>query len=60
MDYIRINPADNVAVALSDLKAGAVVEGITLKTDVPRGHKITLCPLAEGEMSSSTASRSVT
>ena len=33
MDYIRINPADNVAVALSDLKAGAVVEGITLKTE---------------------------
>ena len=49
MDYIRINPADNVAVALSDLKAGSLVEGVTLKTDVPRGHKITLCPLAEGE-----------
>ncbi len=49
MDYIRINPADNVAVALSDLKAGTVVEGITLKTDVPQGHKFTLEPLAEGD-----------
>ena len=34
MDYIRINPADNVAVALADLKAGTLVEGVTLKTDV--------------------------
>ena len=49
MDYIRINPADNVAVALADLKAGTLVEGVTLKTDVPQGHKITLKPLAEGE-----------
>ncbi|MBP3269900.1 MAG: altronate dehydratase, partial [Bacteroidales bacterium] len=49
MDYIRINPADNVAVALTDLKQGAVVEGITLKTDVPQGHKVTLKPLDEGD-----------
>ena len=46
MDYIRINPADNVAVALADLKAGTLVEGITLKTDM---HKITLKPLKEGD-----------
>ena len=49
MDYIRINPADNVAVALADLKAGTQVEGITLKTDIPQGHKITLKPLKEGD-----------
>jgi altronate hydrolase len=49
MDYIRINPADNVAVALADLKAGTLVEGITLKTDIPQGHKITLRPLKEGD-----------
>lgn len=49
MDYIRINPADNVAVALADLKAGTLVEGITLKTDIPQGHKITLKPLKEGD-----------
>ena len=41
MDYIKINPADNVAVALQDLSKGAVVEGVTLSMDkygFPIGH----------------------
>jgi len=49
MDYIKINPADNVAVALTDLAKGQVVEGITLVTDVPRGHKVVLRDLRAGE-----------
>ena len=49
MDYIKINPADNVAVALTDLAAGSTVEGIALSTDVPRGHKVLLQDLKAGE-----------
>ena len=49
MKYIIINPADNVAVALDDLVKGEVVEGVSLQTDIPRGHKIVLRDLAEGE-----------
>lgn len=49
MRYIKINPADNVAVALRDLQKGETVEGVVLKTDVPRGHKITLRDLKAGE-----------
>ena len=49
MDYIKINPADNVAVALQDLPKGAVVEGVTLSMDIPRGHKIVLHDLKAGE-----------
>ena len=49
MDYIKINPADNVAVALTDLAAGATVEGIALSTAVPRGHKVLLQDLKAGE-----------
>ena len=49
MKYIKINPADNVAVALSDLCKGDIVEGITLLTDVPRGHKVVLRDLRAGE-----------
>ena len=49
MDYIKINPADHVAVALTDLPVGATVEGITLSTAVPRGHKVLLVDLKEGE-----------
>ena len=49
MEYIKINPADNVAVALRDLSKGAVVEGVTLSMDIPRGHKIVLRDLRAGE-----------
>ena len=49
MDYIKINPADNVAVALQDLSKGTVVEGVTLLMDIPRGHKIVLHDLKAGE-----------
>ena len=49
MNYIRINPSDNVAVALKDLAKGEVVEGVTLSTDVPRGHKIVLQDLKAGD-----------
>ena len=49
MKYIKINPADNVAVALEDLVKGEVVEGVALQMDIPRGHKIVLRDLAEGE-----------
>ena len=49
MKYIKINPDDNVAVALQDLQAGETVEGVKLLCDVPRGHKIVLRDLAEGQ-----------
>ena len=49
MKYIKINPADNVAVALEDLSKGEVVEGVTLLVDVPRGHKIVLSALKAGD-----------
>ena len=42
MDYIKINPSDNVAVVLKDLVKGEAVEGVTLSTDVPRGHKVVM------------------
>ena len=49
MKYIKINPDDNVAVALQDLPKGEVVEGVTLKCDVPRGHKVVLRSLRSGD-----------
>ena len=49
MKYIKINPADNVAVALEDLSCGEVVEGVKLSMDIPRGHKIVLRDLKAGE-----------
>ena len=49
MKALRINPADNVAVALQDLPKGEVVEGVRLLEEVPRGHKFVLTDLPEGE-----------
>lgn len=53
MKTIKINPSDNVAVAITPLTAGETVEiegqSITLNNDVPAGHKILLTDLSEGE-----------
>ncbi|MEM5494690.1 altronate dehydratase family protein [Hoeflea sp. AS16] len=48
---IRLNPADNVIIALKDLASGATVLGldIPLAGAVARGHKIATRPIAEGE-----------
>lgn len=50
--YIRINQADNVAVALQPMAAGTTIPpcgGITLADDIPAGHKFSLKNLAQGE-----------
>jgi altronate dehydratase len=59
---LRIHPADNVAMALSDLPAGASLElpegaaglpgaslGITTREAIPFGHKVALAPIRCGE-----------
>ncbi|WP_290391934.1 altronate dehydratase family protein [uncultured Duncaniella sp.] len=52
-DFLKINLADNVAVAISPLSAGTTVnvdgDDITLVADIPAGHKFALCEIAEGE-----------
>ena len=51
--YIQIHPNDKVAVALCPLEAGYTVrisdKEITLREDIPQGHKFVLTDLAEGE-----------
>ena len=51
--FLKINPADNVGVALQPLSKGEVIDvdgqRITLLTDVPAGHKCALKDIAEGE-----------
>lgn len=52
-EFIKINPADNVAVAINDVEAGVGfgIDGvsITTLTKIPAGHKVALKDLAEGE-----------
>ena len=51
--YLKINPADNVAVAIVELPAGTTltVDGkeVVLNDTIPAGHKFALQDLAEGE-----------
>lgn len=51
--YLRINPADNVAVAIAALKAGEQIaiagECINVTEDIPAGHKIALKDFVKGE-----------
>lgn len=45
----QIKDADTVAVALCDLKAGYSENGVTLKQDVPFGHKVLLKDTPAGQ-----------
>ena len=52
-EAVRITERDMVAVALKPLNAGTVIEAggisVTLREDIPMGHKITLRDIAKGE-----------
>ena len=51
--FIKIHPADTVAVALSPLKKGTKIQldgqTVTLTEDIPQGHKFALTDIAEGD-----------
>ena len=52
-EFIKIHPADNVAVAIHDVEAGCCfyIDGISITTvaGIPAGHKVALRDLKEGE-----------
>ncbi len=52
-DVLKINPADNVAVALRPLEKGESLsvdgETLTLQTPIPAGHKVALQNLSAGD-----------
>jgi altronate dehydratase len=48
-NYILLSPEDDVLIALADLPAETMLEGVTLAAAVPRGHKIARHAIATGE-----------
>lgn len=48
---IRLDPADNVAVARENIDAGTLIasEEVTARAAIPLGHKIATRPIAKGE-----------
>ncbi len=48
--YIKLNGIDNVAITVNAIPTGTMImEDIVANQDIPQGHKIALCNLAEGE-----------
>lgn len=54
LTYIQINPLDNVAVAVEDLRTGELLHVggkiIALQQDIPAGHKVALQDFKEGDL----------
>src|SRR5215470_7781614 len=46
---IRLSPEDNVVVAVDQVAAGAVAAGVTARERVPRGHKMAISAIGEGQ-----------
>jgi altronate hydrolase len=48
-NFLKINPSDNVLVALKDLPQGLVVDGILIKELIPAKHKTAIVDLQAGD-----------
>jgi len=50
-DVVRLNPNDNVVIALRDLNAGEQLEGVpvSLLAAISQGHKVAIKPIPAGE-----------
>ena len=46
---VRLHAADNVVVAARALAAGTAADGVTLRADVPSGHKFAVAGIGQGE-----------
>lgn len=47
-DFLRLHPDDEVVVALRELHRGETVDGVTVRDEVPSGHKIAALDVASG------------
>lgn len=48
-DFIKINEKDNVVVALENIEAGRVLQGVRALQEIPAGHKMASAPIKAGE-----------
>jgi altronate hydrolase len=46
---LRLNPRDNIVVAVDAIAAGALAADIKARARVPKGHKMAVVPIAPGE-----------
>src|SRR4051794_30366767 len=46
---VQLHPEDNVLVATRDLHDGDSAGALVVRATVPRGHKVAVAPIAEGD-----------
>ncbi len=46
---LRLNPSDNVIIAVDEIVAGATPESVAARERVPKGHKMASAPVAAGD-----------
>ena len=46
---VQLHPADNVVVVSRDIAAGTSAGRVTVRTEIPRGHKVAVTPIPVGE-----------
>jgi altronate hydrolase len=46
---LRLSPTDNIRVAVDVVDKGATVENVAALARIPKGHKIAVAPIADGE-----------
>jgi altronate dehydratase len=46
---VRLHDSDNLVVAVDPISPGSVLHGITARERVPRGHKMAIAPIGQGE-----------
>lgn len=47
-NWLRLRAEDNVALALTPLEPGDIVDGVTVREAIPLGHKVALSAIPEG------------
>src|SRR4051812_45799900 len=47
--FLRLNSADNVLVAVSELSEGTPIEGVVVRQAIPAGHKLASARIAAGD-----------
>ena len=48
MTTIRLSPKDNVVTAAAPLEVGSTAERVTVRTLIPRGHKMATAAIPKG------------
>jgi len=50
MNFIRLDPQDNVVTVTKPIELGVAVDGVTANQMIPRGHKVATSEILSGDV----------